>query len=80
MGILALFSRSYDEFVGEKVVSPSSSSAILGLPPVFWILEVFRFSLMTMMLEVDFSYMTFIVLQPLPSISTLLSIFVMKGY
>ena len=24
---------SYDEFVGEKVVSPSHSSAILGLPP-----------------------------------------------
>ena len=24
---------SFDEFVGEKVVSPSYSSAILGLPP-----------------------------------------------
>ena len=45
----------------------------------FWILEIFSFSLMTMMLEVDFSYMTFIILQSLPSVSTLLSIFVMKG-
>jgi len=31
------------------------------------------------MLEVDFSYMTFIILQSLPSISILLSIFAMKG-
>ena len=27
-----LFRCSFDEFVGEKVVSPSYSSAILGLP------------------------------------------------
>ena len=45
----------------------------------FLILEVFSFSLMTMMLEIDFSYMTFIILQSFPSVSTLLSIFVTKG-
>ena len=28
------FRWCFDEFVGEKVVSPSSSSAILGLPPL----------------------------------------------
>ena len=31
-GIYSAFKRSFDEFVGEKVVSPSYSSAILGLP------------------------------------------------
>ena len=33
---------------------------------------------MTMMFEIDFSYMTFTLLQSFPSIFTLLSIFVMK--
>ena len=32
-GICSVFKCSFDEFVGEKVVSPSYSSAILGLPP-----------------------------------------------
>ena len=32
-GIFSVFKWSFDEFVGEKVVSPSYSSAILGLPP-----------------------------------------------
>ena len=32
-GIYSAFKCSFDEFVGEKVVSPSYSSAILGLPP-----------------------------------------------
>ena len=32
-GICSVFKWSFDEFVGEKVVSPSYSSAILGLPP-----------------------------------------------
>ena len=32
-GIYSEFKCSFDEFVGEKVVSPSYSSAILGLPP-----------------------------------------------
>ena len=32
-GIHSAFKCSFDEFVGEKVVSPSYSSAILGLPP-----------------------------------------------
>ena len=32
-GICSAFKRSFDEFVGEKVVSPSYSSIILGLPP-----------------------------------------------
>ena len=32
-GICSAFKWSFDEFVGEKVVSPSYSSTILGLPP-----------------------------------------------
>ena len=36
-GIYSEFKCSFDEFVGEKVVSPSYSSAILGLPPIFYI-------------------------------------------
>ena len=32
-GICSGFKCSFDEFVGEKVVSPSYSSTILGLPP-----------------------------------------------
>ena len=31
-GIYSVFKCSFDEFVGEKVVSPSYSSAILGRP------------------------------------------------
>ena len=31
-GIYSAFQCSFDEFVGEKMVSPSYSSAILGLP------------------------------------------------
>ena len=31
-GIYSVFKCSFDEFVGEKVVSPSYSSAILGPP------------------------------------------------
>ena len=33
-GICSAFKCSFDEFVGEKVVSSSYSSAILGLPPL----------------------------------------------
>ena len=33
-GIYSAFICSFDELVGEKVVSPSYSSAILGLPPL----------------------------------------------
>ena len=32
-GFYSAFKCSFDEFVGEKVISPSYSSAILGLPP-----------------------------------------------
>ena len=32
-GIYSVFKCSFDEFVGEKVVSPSYYSTILGLPP-----------------------------------------------
>ena len=32
-GICSVFKYSFDEFVGEKVISPSYSSAILGPPP-----------------------------------------------
>ena len=38
-GIYSAFKRSFDEFVGEKVVSPSYSSAILGPPPVLLLLR-----------------------------------------
>ena len=34
-GICSAFNWSFDEFVGEKVISPSYSFAILGLPPQF---------------------------------------------
>ena len=33
-GIYSAFKCSFDKFVGEKVVSPSYSSAILGPPPI----------------------------------------------
>ena len=33
-GIYSVFKCSFDEFVGEKVVSPSYSSAILAPPPI----------------------------------------------
>ena len=32
-GIFSAFKCSFDEFIGEKVVSPSYSSTILGMPP-----------------------------------------------
>ena len=35
-GICSAFKCSFDEFVGEKVVSPSYSSAILGPPPSYY--------------------------------------------
>ena len=36
-GTYSAFKCSFDEFVGEKVVSPSYSSAILGPPPIVYI-------------------------------------------
>ena len=39
-GIYSEFKCSFDEFVGEKVVSPSYSSAILGLSPILYFLYV----------------------------------------
>ena len=39
-GIYSAFKCSFDEFVGEKLVSPSYSSAILGLPPGLYTLHV----------------------------------------
>ena len=38
-GIYSAFKHSFDEFVEEKVVSPSYSSAILGLPPILHIVN-----------------------------------------
>ena len=35
-GIYSAFKCSFDEFVGEKVVSPSYSSTILGPPPIYF--------------------------------------------
>ena len=44
-GIYSAFKWSFDEFLGEKVISPSSSSAILELPPVsflvYWFLLLY---------------------------------------
>ena len=37
-GVCSVFKCSFDEFVGEKVVSPSYSSAILAPPPISGIL------------------------------------------
>ena len=39
-GVYSVFKCSFDEFVGEKVVSPSNSSAILGPPPHFSIFNL----------------------------------------
>ena len=36
-GIRSVFKCSFDEFVWEKVVSPSHSSTILGPPPLFFV-------------------------------------------
>ena len=41
-GIYSAFKHSFDEFVEEKVVSPSYSSAILGLPLTISLNGVFR--------------------------------------
>ena len=41
-GIYSAFKRSFDEFVGEKVVSPSYPSAILGPPPFSLLVFIFR--------------------------------------
>ena len=41
-GIYSALKCSFDEFVGEKVVSPSYSSAILGPPPVVVSIIVFH--------------------------------------
>ena len=41
--ICSAFNCSFDEFVGEKVVSPSYSSAILAPPPVSVLQWIFRF-------------------------------------
>ena len=38
-GIYSAFECSFDEFLGEKVVSPSYSSTILGPPPLYEFLE-----------------------------------------
>ena len=43
-GICSAFKWSFDEFVGEKVVAPSYSSAILGLPLMFKFLIHFEFN------------------------------------
>ena len=44
-GIFSVFKWSFDEFVGEKVVLPSYSSAIFGLPRLFTSLKRFFFNL-----------------------------------
>ena len=42
-GIYSVFKYSFDEFVGEKVVSLSYSSAILGPPPNNLIFSIEKF-------------------------------------
>ena len=44
-GICSVFKWSFNEFVGEKVVSPSCSSTILGPPPTYFLILSFRSSL-----------------------------------
>ena len=39
-GICSAFKCSFDEFAGEKLVSPSYSSAILGPPSLFFDIEL----------------------------------------
>ena len=39
-GIYSAFKCSFDEFVGEKVFSPSYSSAILAPPPPFFLISL----------------------------------------
>ena len=41
-GVYSAFKCSFDEFVGEKVVSPSYSSAILGLPQIDQVLKILK--------------------------------------
>ena len=42
--VCSAFKCSFDEFVGEKVVSPSYSSAILAPPPLLAFLKLLVFS------------------------------------
>ena len=51
-GICSVFKCSFDEFVGEKVVSPSYSSAILG-PPLLSFLK-FHFQILSLTLSLSF--------------------------
>ena len=48
-GVCSAFSYSFDEFVGEKVVSPSYSSTILGPPSILHHFNV-HFSLYVLLL------------------------------
>ena len=45
-GICSAFKCSFNEFVGEKVVSPSYSSAILGPPPLIFLKRVVVFPIL----------------------------------
>ena len=45
-GICSAFKSSFDEFVGEKVVSLSYSSAILGPPPLIFLKRVVVFPIL----------------------------------
>ena len=42
-GIYSVFKCSFDEFVGEKVFSPSYSSAILAPPPLHLLINILLF-------------------------------------
>ena len=52
-GIYSEFKYSFDEFVEEKVVSPSYSSAILA-PPFISFINVYIFTIFTLQLHLGF--------------------------
>ena len=56
-GIYSAFKCSYDEFVGEKVVSLSYSSAILGLPSLHTIFNLLANSVLSF--QLSFSCISF---------------------
>ena len=59
--ICSAFKSSFDEFVGEKVVSPSCSSAILGLPSgVVFLILISSSSLLTCRNAIVFLYIDFL--------------------
>ena len=65
-GIYSVFKYSFDEFVGEKVDSPSYSSAILGPPPSSFTLNkrVFSSSSLSAIMVVSSAYLRLLIFLP----------------